>query len=220
MTTTPLARRCGCDSGRRDCRPGRQLLDHVCGGTPYSSAGPSFTCLGLLGETLTCGQLSIVNLEPCPSPTRNHRYHRRLSRPHGHGSNGQLFIGATRARDHPATAAATGARRAVPFIYNTLTTAVAATRGWRRHSSRKWRRDRHPAPHQRGAGIAQQSGVCGPGQGSHGRNALHLRTTIDAWEYNRTIFITPASRQLGRHFYDVKMSILGKLRSARRVPPV
>ncbi|MGA3197576.1 MAG: hypothetical protein ABSD39_21470 [Terriglobales bacterium] len=67
-------------------------------GTPYSqgnSGGPSYTCVGALGETLSCGMLSIFDLNNMtvtnPTPIAiTDGYHDRIAM----AANGQLLIGA------------------------------------------------------------------------------------------------------------------------------
>lgn len=97
-------------------------------GTPYSSTGPSFTCQGAAGETLTCGMLSIVDLSSMSVVASGiaitDGYHNRIAL----GANGQLFIGARTCTEIiPPQPPPPGAEvRGCLSIYNTLTTAVGS----------------------------------------------------------------------------------------------
>jgi len=98
-------------------------------GTPYAAGpdgGPSFTCLGAAGEKLTCGMLSIVDLNSLTVTTSGipitDGYHNRMAM----GANGQLFIGARTCTEIvPPDPAPPGAEvRGCLSVYNTLTTAA------------------------------------------------------------------------------------------------
>jgi hypothetical protein len=98
-------------------------------GTPYAAGpdgGPSFTCLGAAGEKLTCGMLSVVDLNSLTVTTSGipitDGYHNRMAM----GANGQLFIGAhTCTEIVPPQPPPPGAEvRGCLSIYNTLTTAA------------------------------------------------------------------------------------------------
>ena len=180
-------------------------------GTPYSSAGPSFTCLGLLGETLTCGQLSIVNLGTMSVTNTatiaiTDGYHARMAM----GPNGQLFIGATTSTEIiPPQPPPTGAEtRGCLSIYNTLTTAVGSNppAGVVIPPENGDVTGIQPLTN-RGAGMAQQVVYVVQGQGVPTGGTLYIYdTTIDALEYNPNNIYNPGEvANLVGNFYDVKI---------------
>ena len=95
-------------------------------GTPYSGGNPSFTCAGASGETLTCGMLSIFDLNTMSVVTSGiaitDGYHNRIAL----GANGQLFIGSRTCTEIvPPIPPPQGAEvRGCLSIYNTVTGAV------------------------------------------------------------------------------------------------
>jgi hypothetical protein len=99
-------------------------------GTPYSGGNPSLTCTGAEGETLTCGMLTLFNLNTM-TPMNSTAipitdgYHNQISM----GNNGQLFIGARTCTEiiPPVMPPPPGTEvRGCLSIYNTLTTPVGS----------------------------------------------------------------------------------------------
>lgn len=100
-------------------------------GTPYTSGpngGPSFTCTGAQGEALTCGMLTIFNLNSMSVVTSGlaitDGYHNRIAM----GAYGQLFIGASNCTEIiPPQPPPVGAEvRGCLSIYNSSSNAVGS----------------------------------------------------------------------------------------------
>jgi hypothetical protein len=97
-------------------------------GTPYSGGQPSLTCQGAQGETLTCGMLTIFDLNSMSVVTSGiditDGYHNRIAM----GANGQLFIGSRTCTEIvPPQPPPQGAEvRGCLSIYNTQNFAVGS----------------------------------------------------------------------------------------------